>query len=301
MTVQQASRQLLFQLYHIYDEREATNIADLVMEKVTEWKRIDRIVNKESTLSPDKEKLLALYISELSKHKPVQYVLNEAWFYGMKLYVDEHVLIPRPETEELLDWIVEEARISDTGLQGGEAEERNRKIKGDGIRILDIGTGSGCIALGLKKKLPLAEIYACDVSEAALAVAGKNALAQQVTIHLVRCDFLNREAIYDLPQFTVIVSNPPYIPLKDKPAMYPNVLLYEPHLALFVEDLDPMVFYASIANFAKNHLTGTGEIFVEIHEQMGAGVKNVFTQKGFKNITLRKDLQEKERMIMVKG
>ncbi|MEO5998138.1 MAG: hypothetical protein ABIN89_15445, partial [Chitinophagaceae bacterium] len=125
MTIQQASQQLLFQLYHIYDQREAANIADLIMENVTEWKRIDRIVNKEFSLSPEKEELLAFYISELLNQKPVQYVLKEAWFYGMKLYVNEQVLIPRPETEELLDWIIDEVRPRQAGLQGLAPDERN--------------------------------------------------------------------------------------------------------------------------------------------------------------------------------
>jgi len=288
MTIHQASQQLLFQLYHMYDQREASNISDLVMEKVTEWKRIDRIVNKEVSLSREKEELLAFYISQLSEHKPVQYVLNEAWFYGMKLYVNENVLIPRPETEELLDWIVEDV-LSSQGLQP------------EGMTILDIGTGSGCIALGLKKKFPLAEIYACDISEAALTVALQNAQSQNISLHLIKCNILQPDPMYELPKFSIIVSNPPHIPLSEKPGMQSNVLLYEPHLVLFVEDHDPLIFYEAIAGFAIKHLTATGALFVEIHEQMADGVKNLMVQKGFADIETRSDLQGKERMVRAKG
>lgn len=280
MTVQQASKQLLFQLFHIYDEREANNIAGLVMEKVTEWKRIDRIMNKEVTLSPEKEQLVASYTAALLTHKPVQYVLNEAWFYGMKLFVDENVLIPRPETEELLEWVRKDISKSESELS-----------------ILDIGTGSGCIALGLKKKLPLAKLYASDVSEPALAVAKKNAMYLKEEIHFIHSNILMNKAIVELPKVDIIVSNPPYIPFQDKAGMHSNVMLYEPHLALFVEDNDPLVFYTAIADFAVTNLNSGGGVFVEIHEHMGNNVRELFIQKGFKNIELRKDLQGKERMV----
>lgn len=280
MTVQQASKQLLFQLFHIYEEREANNIAGLVMENITEWKRIDRVMNKDVTLSPAKEKLLALYIAALSTHKPVQYVLKEAWFYGMKLFVDENVLIPRPETEELLDWIYNDIRHHKPGTT-----------------ILDVGTGSGCIALGLKKNLPFAEIFACDISEPAIHVAKKNTDSIGVTVKFIVCDFLNSESRITLPSVDVIVSNPPYIPVTDKKDMHPNVLLHEPHLALFAEAHDPVIFYKAIAEFAKTNLNSGGIVFTEIHEHMGNTVMGLFMQEGFKNVELRKDLQEKDRMI----
>ncbi len=282
MTVQQASKQLLFQLFHIYEEREANNISGLVMEKITEWKRIDRIMNKEVTLSPEKEKLLASYTAALLTNKPVQYVLNEAWFYGMKLYVDENVLIPRPETEELLEWVGKDIRKSESELS-----------------ILDIGTGSGCIALGLKKKLPLAKLFASDVSEPALAVAKKNAMYLNEEIHFIHSNILMHTAIVELPKVDIIISNPPYIPFQDKAGMHSNVVLHEPHLALFVEDNDPLVFYNAIADFAVTNLNSAGAVFVEIHEHMSNSVRELFIQKGFKNIELRKDLQGKERMVKV--
>ncbi|MEO5998274.1 MAG: peptide chain release factor N(5)-glutamine methyltransferase [Chitinophagaceae bacterium] len=293
-------RGFILQLRNIYSSNESMIIADWVFEKIAGLKRADIIKHPDQEPDAVVTGQLDDCLSSLLVHKPVQYVLGEAWFFKMKFRVNEQVLIPRPETEELLDWIIDEVRPRQAGLQGLAPDERNGKIKGGGICILDIGTGSGCIALGLKNKLPLAEIYACDVSEDALAVARKNALAQEVTVHFIHCDFLNKEAIHDLPQFTIIVSNPPYIPLQDKTTMHPNVLLYEPHLALFVEDEDLLVFYQSIADFAKTHLIGMGDIFVEIHEQMGDGVKKIFIQRGFENVELRKDLQGRERMIRVK-
>ena len=280
MTVQQASKQLLFQLFHIYEEREANNIAGLVMENITEWKRIDRVMNKDVTLSPAKEILLATYIAALLTHKPVQYVLKEAWFYGMKLFVDKNVLIPRPETEELLDWIYNDIREHKPGTT-----------------ILDVGTGSGCIAVGLKKKLPFVEIFACDVSEPAISVAKTNAVSLALAISFIVCDFLNNESRNKLPRVDIVVSNPPYIPVTDKKDIHPNVLLHEPHLALFVEDDDPLVFYKAIADFAKTNLNSGGVVFTEIHEHMGAAVKGLFIKEGFKNVELRKDLQKKDRMV----
>jgi release factor glutamine methyltransferase len=280
MTIQQASQRLLFQLYHIYEEREARNIADLVMENITEWTRIDRVMNKEVPLSPPKEQLLQQYVSELMEHKPVQYVLKEAWFAGMKLYVDASVLIPRPETEELVNWITTDLRSPITD-----------------IKLIDIGTGSGCIPIALKKKLPDATIHACDISEEALAVAAKNAADQQADIRLTICDFLNKEERNGLPDVDVIVSNPPYIPANEKSLVPENVTRYEPHTALFVSDDDPLQFYMAIADFAKYRLSRNGSVYVEIHEDLCVAVRELFSKKGFKKIEVKKDMQGKNRMV----
>jgi len=276
MTIQEAQQQLLFQLFHIYEEREARNIADLVMEHVTEWKRIDRVINKSVPLSIVKEKQLAEFTAKLLDHTPVQYVLHESWFSGLKFYVDENVLIPRPETEELVDWICTE---SSTGM------------------MLDIGTGSGCIPVSIKKKLPIADIHACDVSGSALIVAQKNANENKTPIQFHQLDFLDPEQRKSLPSFDIIVSNPPYIPQKDKPEMHKNVLNHEPHIALFVEDDDPLIFYKAIASFATDHLKKDGAIYMEIHERLGRDVLRLFNESGFTKTILRKDLQEKDRMV----
>ena len=276
MTIQEAQQQLLFQLFHVYDEREARNIADLVMEHITEWKRIDRIINKTVPLSSVKEKVLAEFTAQLLDHKPVQYILQETWFAGLRFYVDENVLIPRPETEELVDWVCKE---NSSGM------------------ILDIGTGSGCIPVSLKNKLALADIHACDISSGALSVAQKNAIENKADIQFHQIDFLDPEQRKSLPVFDVIVSNPPYIPQKDKQEMHKNVLNHEPHIALFVADNDPLIFYRAIAAFAIDHLKKDGAIYVEIHESLGTDVVRLFIESGFTKTILRKDLQERDRMV----
>ena len=279
MTIREANSRLLFQLYHLYDNREAANIADLVMENITGWKRIDRVVNSKVKLSAPQEALLDEYTAKLLTHMPVQYVLHEAWFLDMKLYVDENVLIPRPETEELVQWIV------DAFANQGTAP----------LTILDIGTGSGCIPVALKKKLPAANVYACDISAGALAVAKKNAAALGADLHFIEADILNDADWPLLPQCDVIVSNPPYIPLKEKSQMAANVVAHEPALALFVGNDDPLIFYRAIAKFGKEKLNSNGNIFAEVHEDLAQQAAEVF--KDYSSIEIRRDMQGKERMV----
>ncbi|MBO9201235.1 MULTISPECIES: peptide chain release factor N(5)-glutamine methyltransferase [Niastella] len=301
MTVYEAQQQLQKALIELYDDREAANISDWVMEHVTGMRKIDRIMHKQSILAPDQAARLLEYTRELLTHKPVQYVLHEAWFCGMPFYVDEQVLIPRPETEELVEWVVENAGQKAEGR--GQREEGNRQwamgnnsLQATSLRILDIGTGSGCIPVSLKKKLPRAEVFACDVSEGALAVAARNAAAQQTPIHFLQADFLNADTWPSLPMADIIVSNPPYIPQSDKNTMLQNVLAYEPHLALFVPDNDALVFYEAIARFAKDKLISGGSVFVEIHEDLGLKTKELFENNGFK-AEVKKDFQGKDRMV----
>jgi release factor glutamine methyltransferase len=282
MTLQEAAQQLLFQLFHIYEEREARNIAELVMENITGWKRIDRIMNKQVALSPGMENLLQRYTKELLDHKPLQYVIGEAWFYGMKFYVDEHVLIPRPETEELVEWLVT------------DMDKRSNQTKQH--KILDIGTGSGCIAVALKRCAATADVSACDISTEALEVASRNALSNGTSVHFVACNFLDPAARNRLGKFDMLVSNPPYIPVKDQGTMQLNVLNYEPHPALFVENNDPLLFYHAIAEFSTSGLAEDGAIYVEIHELMGNQVAELFGQKGFA-VSVKKDMEGKERMV----
>src|ERR1051326_1300632 len=191
MTINKAYKQLLFQLYEVYDDREAANIADMVIEHITGFRKIDRLINKQFVLNEEQLELLNDRTVELLKHEPVQYVLHEAWFAGMKFYVDENVLIPRSETEELVEWIINEVR--ETKLE---------------IRILDIGTGCGCIPISIKKKIPSVEMHALDISEGALNVARKNAEEQRIKIVFHCVDILGKKEIEQLPKFEVIVSNP---------------------------------------------------------------------------------------------
>ena len=283
MTTHEAQQQLLLRIARMYGNREAANIADWVIEHITGWSKIDRIIHKHAALSLQQESLLQKYTEELLAHKPVQYVLEEAWFCGLKFYVDEHVLIPRPETEELVDCVITEA--------GKRTSE---------VILLDIGTGSGCIPVVLKKDLPGTEVFACDISYHALAVAQKNATAHQAFVQFLQLDFLNRSHWSSLPQADIIVSNPPYIPVRDKESMAPNVLQYEPHLALFVDNDDPLLFYDAIADFAQHKLLPGGVIYVEIHEDLGQSVKQLFTAKGFTVVQVKKDMQGKERIVEVR-
>jgi len=279
MTIHQAYQQLLLQLYDVYDDREAANIADLVMEHVTGQRRIDRIMYKDLPVNDAQQAELNSIAEKLLENTPIQYVLHEAWFAGMKLYVDENVLIPRPETEELVDWMIAEF-----------------KIENSKFRIVDIGTGSGCIPIALKKRMPLHEVTALDVSDGALNVAKKNAATQNADVNFIQLNFLDESTWNTLGKFDAIVSNPPYIKLSEACAMNANVLQYEPHLALFVEDDDALLFYRKIAAFGKNHLEANGLIFLEINEALGKEVLQLFEQWGYAT-ALKKDMQGKDRMV----
>lgn len=279
MTVQESTFHLLNQLRAIYSEGEATAITDLVMEHLTGSKKAERMIYKNASITAEEETRLKVITERLMRHEPVQYVLNEAWFCGLRFFVNEHVLIPRPETEELVEWIIS-----------------NCKFPVESLRILDIGTGSGCIPLALKRRIRKAEVWSCDISENALDVAKKNAESLGMEVRFIHLDFLNRDDWRQLPAFDIIVSNPPYVPERDKLSMHPNVLNHEPPGALFVLDNDALIFYRALAEFGKTHLTNNGLIYAEIHESMGESTSKLFRDEGYAT-ELKKDMQGKERMI----
>lgn len=279
MTIQNATHQLISRLSAIYEESEASIIADWVMEKLTGQNKMDRVLYKEKELTPKQQRQLKKYNEQLMEHCPVQYVLEEVWFAGMKLHVNEHVLIPRPETEELVEWIVNDYRSVMTDHRG----------------FLDIGTGSGCIPIALKKKIPQASVFACDISRQALEVATRNAQTNNAEIQFIECNVLNKDYWHRLHEIDVIVSNPPYIPLKDRAAMRENVLNYEPALALFVPDEDPLLFYKAIAELAVAKKATA--LYFEIHEEQGKAVVELLQNSGFKQVELKKDMQGKDRMV----
>jgi release factor glutamine methyltransferase len=283
MTIEEARKEVNNSIATIYEKSEVDNITEIVMEHITRWSRPERILNKEIPLSFTQKKLLSQIILRLQQYEPIQYLINEAWFAGMIFYVDKNVLIPRPETEELLDWIVKDVRSETTNVK----------------KVLDVGTGSGCIAIALKNKIPNAEIWGCDVSDEALNVARMNADALNATIDFVPLDFLDSGQRKQLPQVDILVSNPPYVPQSDKNEMKKNVLEFEPAAALFVPDNDSLVFYNAIADFGKEKLNDKGNIYVEINESLGDQVKNLFQSKGYSSVELKKDLQGKDRMIKV--
>ncbi len=279
MTIQEGTFLLLNNLRSIYSREEADTITDWTMEHLTGSKKAERMIYKNEKITPEEVDKLQQYIKRLMAHEPVQYVLNEAWFCGLKLYVDKSVLIPRPETEELVEWVIDSCRFPI-----------------DKLSILDIGSGSGCIAIALKRRLGKADVSSCDVSEHALAIARRNAASLGLDVNFFLMDFLDDGLRNNLPVFDIIVSNPPYVTAIDAKDMSPNVLDFEPSTALFVPDDDPLVFYKAIADFGITHLNPNGSIFVESNEVFGKQVADLFNSKGFTTV-IKPDMQGKDRLI----
>ncbi len=280
MGIEEAYKKLLFELYELYDNREAANIADMVIEYVTGQQKTDRIIHKTIPLNFQQQEQLENLTQQLLQHKPVQYVLQEVWFAGMKFFVNESVLIPRPETEELIDWITQEIKHNKIIVK----------------TMLDIGTGSGCIPISLQKKNQALNITALDISKDALKVAEKNAVNLSADIIFICSNFLDENNWKKLPIVDLIVSNPPYIKQSESISMQKVVTDFEPHLALFVSDENPLIFYQKIALFGKNHLSKNGKIFVEINESLGKDVAAIFKKEHYE-IELRKDMYGKDRML----
>ena len=281
-----------------YEASEAAAIAALVLESVTGVERNSLGLYTDRQLTPEQQVQVLAHAERLAAEEPVQYVLGEAWFYGLRLYVDRAVLIPRPETEELVDWIVRDLRAAHPELAQKGPLDADRT---DLLKILDVGTGSGCIALALKSAMPRAEVWGCDVSEAALNVARRNGSDCNIRVDFQGIDFLDEAQQRLLPSVDVLVSNPPYIPLRDKESMHGNVVRYEPHGALFVPNDDALLFYRAIARFARKRLHPEGVIYLEIHEGLGKDVEALFRNEGFPSVELRKDMQGKDRMVKVTG
>jgi release factor glutamine methyltransferase len=279
MDLRQAQQQLTTDLTPIYGTREAALIADWVMEHLTGHRKIDRLTKPAEPLPDHILRQYDIYRGELLAHRPVQYVLHESWFAGLRFYVDENVLIPRPETEELVQWAVETIAPTNPGP------------------LLDIGTGSGCIPIAIARRLPTLLLHACDISTGALHVARRNAdyLGAHITFH--HLDFVDRQAWVTLPPVQWLISNPPYIPLGERSTMAPHVLSAEPALALFVPDTDPLIFYQAIAEYSSRSLQPGGAVFVEIHEGMAGSVAELFRTHGASDVETRKDLSGKDRMI----
>ncbi|RXK62085.1 peptide chain release factor N(5)-glutamine methyltransferase [Lacibacter luteus] len=274
-----------------HEPSEAEAIARLVTEHV--GKKNFRSLEAAAVTAEEEEEIKSV-LQQLLKHRPLQYVLNEAWFYGLKFEVNESVLIPRPETEELVDWIVKEVR-------GKKYEVRTEMPaylvpRTSYLRLLDIGTGSGCIPISLKKNLPDAKLSAVDVCSEALHTATTNAVNNETEINFHLLDFLDESKWSLLDKYDIIVSNPPYIKNTEATTMSKHVLEFEPHKALFVPDEDALLFYRKIADFALQHLQPNGAVYVEINQQLGKETAALFQQKGF-TVELRKDMSGNERMI----
>ncbi len=308
MTIQEAISDLRDALTPLYGARETRSIIRYVFEDFFNVK-----ANNPSQEEIFKNFLLQDYFSlkeRLLAGEPVQYVVGFAWFYGLKFKVNNSVLIPRPETEELVEWILQMGNgqsVMGNGqsIMGNENDTLPITHHPLPIKILDIGTGSGCIPVTLKVKNPNLAITAVDVSESALITASRNAYRHNAEIDFKRIDILNEKEWAQLPHFQVIVSNPPYIPHVEKALMHDNVLKHEPHLALFVDNENPLIFYEKIADFAQKHLNTVqrdsygegGYLFFECNEYNASRVAEMLKTKGFQEVILKADMSGKDRMI----
>ncbi|MFA9190330.1 peptide chain release factor N(5)-glutamine methyltransferase [Flavobacterium sp. FZUC8N2.13] len=289
MQIKQYRSQFIQALSVIYDEGEAESFFYLILEEKKQLKRIDLALQPDLVFSEEEIGIWNSILEQLKLEVPVQYLLGKTHFYGLEFEVNENVLIPRPETEELVDWIVSNNQITKST---------------NPLRILDIGTGSGCIAISLAKNIPNAQVFAIDVSEKALATAKKNAVMNQVEVHFIKTDILNINDLEELPtsnfqlpaHFDIIVSNPPYVRNLEKEEIKKNVLDNEPHLALFVEDNNALIFYKKIAELAQKNLSQNGQLFFEINQYLGKEMINLLENMNFKNVELRKDIYGNDRM-----
>jgi release factor glutamine methyltransferase len=280
MKLNEFYRHFLLQLRLIYVENEASNITKMVFESLANISRSDVLRNPELEIEHDTFLSLNQALDQLLNHQPIQYILGEAWFYHLKFKVSDAVLIPRPETEELVEIAIQHVKKS------------NQK------NVLDIGTGSGCIPISIKKNVPEINITSIDLSAKAIEIASENANNLQTKINFKTTDFLDENNWENLEVFDVIISNPPYIPNVEIQSMDKHVTEYEPHLALFVPDNDPLIFYKAILKFAQNHLNENGNIFLETHENFAEEVCCLFKDAGYK-ATVKNDLFEKPRMVLI--
>jgi release factor glutamine methyltransferase len=265
----------------LYEDQEKANIAYLILEDLFKITKTDLLLDKKIK-EYDQEKIKDI-INRLNKAEPIQYILGHTEFYGRKFTVNKNVLIPRPETEELVDLIIKE----------------NRKNKN--LTILDIGTGSGCIAISLSKEISGSEIFALDISKEALSVARQNAKDLNAGINFIEADIINNSEnkLNDL-KFKLIVSNPPYITDSEKKLMHQNVLAYEPDRALFVRDEDPLLFYRTIIEFSHEHLLPNGSCYFEINEAYGNDIRELFEKNNFTEIRIIRDMQDKDRFAVAR-
>jgi len=280
MTIQEAYEQFTSQLETIYQKREANSIGRIVFED--EFKIY--ALNSKKIFDIENRTRLDEILTQLLKHEPIQYILGQADFYGHKFKVDFNVLIPRQETEELVYWV----------------KNTIKEISKETLKILDIGTGSGCIPISLKKLFPEIKMFATDISPNALVVAKENANRLDVVIDFKKNNILKLSDQAQLGSYNIIISNPPYIPTKEMKLMPERVLIYEPGLALFVENDDPLLFYKAIADFGKTHLKENGFLFFEINEYNAQEVVNYLESIDYENVMLENDINGKPRMIRAK-
>lgn len=261
-----------------YDEREATTFVNILIRSFFGLTRADVAVKPDHRLSESEILKFHFAVKDLKKFKPIQYIIKKTDFLNIRLMVNESVLIPRPETEELASLII-------------------GKEKGSKLKVLDIGTGSGCLAIALKKNLNEAEVTGVDISKEALTTAGKNAFINEQFVHFIQADILRPEKTPLSDKYDVIVSNPPYVTLEEKSMMKDNVLRYEPHIALFVKENDPLIFYKAILYFTSDHLSAGGRVYFEVNEKFAGEVAGLYGNNNFKNVEMLKDINGKTRFV----
>lgn len=285
MLIKEYRSYFIQELSTLYDDGEAESFFYLILEDKHQLKRIDLALNVALEFPETQIQNWNLILEQLKLEIPIQYILGKTNFYGLDFEVNENVLIPRPETEELVDWII---------------ESQKSEVGSENLKILDIGTGSGCIAISLAKNLPNAKVFAIDVSEKALATAKKNAEINAANVTFFQKNILNVVNLNeseDSQQYDIIVSNPPYVRNLEKSEIKKNVLNNEPHLALFVEDNDALIFYRKIAELAQKNLSENGQLYFEINQYLGKETIDLLDKMNFKNIELRKDIYGNDRMI----
>lgn len=269
-------------LVNIYPKTEITSFLYLLIEEYLGLQRIEFVMQPNFIIQKEKLNLLNEALNKLQKEEPIQYIIGHTEFFGLTFIVNKNTLIPRPETEELVAWVVDEIKHREL-----------KQIKD--ISVLDIGTGSGCIPISIAKRCKNTTITAIDISKKALQVAKKNAENNSVKIKCIASDILNTTSLEK--RYDIIISNPPYVRNSEKKEIENNVLQNEPHIALFVKDSNPLIFYDKIATLSKQHLTKEGLLFFEINQYLGEETKQMLHKKGFKNIEIRKDIFRNNRMI----
>lgn len=279
MTIVEASKYIRHKLKDLYPLQEIDAFIKIIFNHLLNYKQLEIHLNAQNSILPNHQLQIYDIINQLESSRPIQYILGSTEFYGLNFMVNKSVLIPRPETEELVEWIIND-------------------YKGLTPKIIDIGTGSGCIPVSLAKNLPGSLVTGVDISLEALEVAQENALLNDVQVKFLSLDILDNH-FPEFGPFNVIVSNPPYVTEQQKDRMDRNVLDFEPHLALFVPEIDPLIFYKAIASFANKYLSEDGNLYFEINEELFQETSDAIKELGFAT-ELRKDIHERYRMLKVK-
>jgi len=270
------------ELFQIYPKEELDSFFVILSEKYLDLSRFRIAMQIDLEITKTILEKFISAVKNLKEYMPIQYIIGETNFFGLSIIVNKDTLIPRPETEELVEWILED-------------QNKKKTKKPKGVTILDIATGSGCIAIALAKNLPNSKITALDISDGALKISIQNALLNKVDIEFIHQDILKIESLSI--KYDIIVSNPPYVRELEKKFMQQNVLNYEPAIALFVKDEDPLLFYRTIAKIAEDHLTKEGFLYFEINEYLASDLISLLKNMGFRNVMVKKDIFGKDRML----